>query len=342
MRSVPLGKTGITISEIGFGGIPIIRVNTANSIKILQHAYDQGITFYDTANLYRDSEDKIGQAFAGKRQNVIIATKTIKRDAQSALEQLENSLRMLRTDYIDLYQMHQVAQERDYDAALAPGGAYEALLKAKEQGKIRHIGVTSHSLTMAIQLVKTDLFSTIQFPFNFIEDAAKDELHVEAKKRNIAVLAMKPFAGGVIDNAAVAFAFLRQYPDVIPLAGFDSIESVDEIIAIYRQENRVTQRDLEIMDEYRAKLGKQFCRRCEYCQPCPNGVLITPAMGYKLLVSRMSPAVAADFAKVVMESVPLCTECGDCISRCPYELPIPEMLKEHYALYKLHCGKQTI
>lgn len=336
MKTVTLGKTGLTISEVGFGGIPIIRVDTANSIKILQHAYEQGITFYDTANLYRDSEDKIGQAFAGKRQNIVIATKTIKRDTKSALEQLENSLRMLRTDYIDLYQMHQVAQEKDYDAALAPGGAYQALLKAKEQGKIRHIGVTSHSLTMAIKLVKTDLFSTIQFPFNFIEDAAKDELHVEAKKRNIAVLAMKPFAGGVIDNAAVAFAFLRRFPDVIPLAGFDSTGSVDEVVSFYRQENKVTSRDLEIMDEYRAKLGKQFCRRCEYCQPCPNGVFITPAMGYKLFVSRMSPAVAADFAKGAMESVPSCTECEECISRCPYELPIPTILKDNYALYVTH------
>jgi len=336
MRMVKLGKTGLTISEVGFGGIPIIRLDTATAVKVLRHAYEQGITFYDTANAYRDSEDKIGLAFDGIRHNVILATKTIKRDAKSATEHLENSLRLLKTDYIDLYQLHQAAQEKDWDAAAASDGVFEAVVRARDQGKIRFIGVTSHSLTMALKLVKMGFFSTVQFPFNFIEDAAKDELHVAALEREMGILAMKPFAGGVIDNATVAFKFLRQYPAVVPIPGFDSVASVDEIVSIYGHDNTVTQKDRGIMDDYRVKLGKQFCRRCEYCQPCPNGVMITTAMGYKLIASRMSPAVSIDFARVAMESIKLCIVCGECVERCPYELPIPEMLKANYDLYETH------
>jgi hypothetical protein len=336
MRMTTLGKTGLIISEVGFGGIPIIRLDTAAAVKVLRHAYEQGISFYDTANAYRDSEDKIGRAFKGIRHNVILATKTIKRDAISATEQLENSLRMLRTDYIDLYQLHQVAQGKDWDAAAASDGVFEAVARARDQGKIRFIGVTSHSLPMALKLVKTGVFSTVQFPFNFIEDAAKDELHVAAFEREMGILAMKPFAGGVIDNASVAFKFLRQYVGVVPIPGFDSVASVDEIVSFYGHDNIVTQQDLEIMDDYRIRLGKRFCRRCEYCQPCPNGVMITTAMGYRIIASRMSPAVAVDFARLAMENIKLCAECGECVERCPYELPIPEMLKANHDLYESH------
>jgi len=336
MRMVKLGKTGLTISEVGFGGIPIIRLDTATAVKVLRHAYEQGITFYDTANAYRDSEDKIGLAFDGIRHNVILATKTIKRDAKSATEHLENSLRLLKTDYIDLYQLHQVAQEKDWDAAAASDGVFETVVRARDQGKIRFIGVTSHSLPMALKLVKMGFFSTVQFPFNFIEDAAKDQLHVAALEREVGILAMKPFAGGVIDNATMAFKFLRQHPAVVPIPGFDSVASVDEIVSIYGHDNIVTQKDRGIMDDYRVKLGNQFCRRCEYCQPCPNGVMITTAMGYKLIASRMSPAVSVDFARVAMESIKLCIVCGECVERCPYELPIPEMLKANYDLYETH------
>jgi predicted aldo/keto reductase-like oxidoreductase len=342
MRLVELGSTGLMITEVGFGGIPIIRLDIATAVDVLRRAYEKGINFYDTANAYRGSEDKMGRAFEGMRHSVIFATKTLKRDAKSAAEQIENSLRLLRTDYIDLYQLHQVAQEKDWNAVTAHDGALEAVVRAKEQGKIRFIGVTSHSLPMAIKLVKTGLFSTIQFPFNFIEDAAKDELHIAAVERGMGILAMKPFGGGVIDNASVAFKFLRQYPEVIPIPGFDSVESVDEVVSIYGQENVVTQKDLELMDDYRIKLGNRFCRRCEYCMPCEQGVRITPGMNYNLVASRMSPAVSVEFARIPMESIKLCTACGACVERCPYELPIPKILKAHYDLYEAHRAEAGV
>jgi predicted aldo/keto reductase-like oxidoreductase len=339
VQYITFGRTSLKISEVGFGGIPIIRLTMNTAVEVLRRAYDRGITFYDTANVYRDSEEKFGFAFHGMRDNVVIATKTMKRDAQGAMKDLENSLRMLRTDYIDLYQFHQIAQEKDLTAVTASGGALEAAVKARDEGKVRFIGVTSHNLSMAVKLVKTGLFSSIQFPFNFIEDAAKDELHSAAREMGLGILAMKPFAGGMIDNANIAFKFLRQYPDVIPIPGCDSVDSVDEVVSFYHSPNIVTERDTRIMDKFRTELGKQFCRRCEYCQPCPNGVMITMAMGYKIIASRMSPAVSVEFSRAAMESVKLCDECGTCIERCPYELPIPEMLKSSYDLYEQHLAE---
>jgi uncharacterized protein len=333
MKYLEFGKTGMKVSEIGFGGIPIIRLSKEEAVSVLRRSLDRGITLYDTANAYRDSEEKIGAAFRGIRDQVIIATKTLRRDAASATEQLENSLRMLQTDYIDLYQLHQVAKEEEYQAISAPGGALEALLKAKEAGKVRHVGITSHSLQMAVKLVKTGLFSSIQFPFNFIESDASRELLPLASEHGMGFLVMKPFAGGVIDNAEIAFKFLRQYPDAIPIPGYDSEEKIDQIVSIYDRENLVAEQDLALMDEYRQKLGKAFCRRCEYCMPCPNDVKITMAMGYPIFVSRMGAKVATQFARVPMDSVATCTECGECLPRCPYELPIPEVLKRNYALY---------
>jgi hypothetical protein len=336
MNYIDLGKTGLKISAVGFGGIPIIRLQTDEAVKVLRHAYHQGITFYDTANMYRDSEAKIGQALSHVRDKIMIATKTTQRNAAGFRQHLEGSLKMLKTDYIDLYQFHQVANDEEWGKITKDSGAWGEADKAKQEGKIRFLGVTSHNLPMAIKLAKTGLFSTVQFPFNLIEQEAKDELHQYCRDNGIGNIVMKPFAGGVIDNAAIAFKYLRQFPDIIPIPGFDSVKSVDEIVSIYENKNEITENDLGLMDKYRQELGKVFCRRCEYCQPCPNGVIITPAMGYSIVASRMSPKVSVEFLKVPMESTKLCDECGVCIERCPYDLPIPDLLKKNYDLFEAH------
>jgi len=336
MKYVPLGKTGLTVSEFGFGCIPIIRLPKDESVRVLRHAFERGITFFDTANAYRDSEDKLGAAFAGLRDQVVIASKTLLRSAQGATAHLEQTLRMLKSDYLDLYQLHQIAQEQDWQEVTAPGGALEALARAKEAGKIRHLGVTSHNLEMALRLVETGLFESIQFPFNLIEQGAKDELIGAARDRGMAFICMKPFGGGVIDDAAVAFKYLREHADIIPIPGFESIGQVEEILSIYAEPNLVSEQDLARMESYRGELGKRFCRRCEYCQPCPQGVMITPAMGYPIVANRMSPSVAVEFCQKPMESVLHCTGCGACIKRCPYDLRIPDILKANYAMYEKH------
>jgi len=260
MKKIPFGKTGLMVSEVGFGGIPIIRLDEKAAVTVLRKAYDSGITFYDTANAYRDSEKKIGLALRDVRDKIVLATKSLRREASGVIEHLNNSLRMMQTDYIDIYQLHQISQEKDWETVIGPGGALEAVVKAKEEGKVRYIGVTSHNLDMAIKMVKTGLFSSIQFPFNFIEDAAKDELHNVARDFGLGILVMKAFAGGVIDNARLAFKFLRQYPDALPLPGFDATEQVDEVISFYEQPNIVTGEDLKQMDAYRQELGKHFCQ----------------------------------------------------------------------------------
>ncbi len=338
MRYITLGQTGLKVSEVGFGGIPIIRLSTAEAVMVLRRAYDRGITLFDTANMYLDSEEKMGLAFDGIRSRLVLASKTLKRDRAGAESDIEVSLRRLRTDYIDLLQIHQLSLECDYQAVTGPDGALEAIFRARQDGKIRHIGVTSHSIEMAIKLVKTGLFSTVQFPFNFIESKPVEELHPVARQEAIGILAMKPFGGGVLDSAELCFKFLRQFTDVIPLPGFDAVGQVDQIAAIYETENTVSPEDLAAMERYRTELGQQFCRRCEYCQPCEQGVMITSAMNYPIIARRMSEAKAAGFAAKIMESVRNCTECGECVNRCPYNLPIPEMLKKHLAFYEQHTA----
>jgi aryl-alcohol dehydrogenase-like predicted oxidoreductase len=336
MRYRVLGKTGLVVSEVGFGAIPIIRLSFDEAVRVLHRALDRGVTFYDTAHMYVDSEEKIGQAFDGLRQRVVLASKTLKRDRRGAREDLELSLRRLRTDYLDLYQLHMVSQETDFQTIIGPNGALETVVEAQKQGLIRRLGVTSHSLEMAIRLVQTGLFSTIQFPFNFVEEVAAEQLHPLARERGLGVLAMKPFCGGLVENARVAFAFLRQFPEVIPLAGWDSEARVDEVMDLYETENVVTPEDLAAMARYREELGEQFCRRCEYCQPCPQGVMVTPAMLYGIVAHRMGPAKAAAFAAKSMESVRLCESCWECAARCPYKLPIPDILQKHLKMYEEH------
>lgn len=338
MRYVILGKTRLEVSEVGFGAIPIIRLSISDAVTVLRRAYDRGITLFDTANMYLDSEEKIGQAFDGLRNKLVIATKTIKRDRAGAEADIDLSLRRMRTDYIDLFQLHQMSLESDYEKATGPDGVLEAVYQAREAGKIRHIGVTSHSIEMAAKLVRTGLFSTIQFPFNFIESRPVEDLHPVAREEGMGILAMKPFGGGALDNAELCFKFLRQFPDVIPLAGFDEVGQVDQIAAIYKTENGMLPEDLAAIERYKTELGQRFCRRCEYCQPCEQGVMITPAMNYPIIARRMSGAKGAGFATKAMESVANCTECGECVTRCPYGLPIPEMLKENLELYERHAA----
>jgi len=336
MKYLELGQTGLTVSEVGFGCIPIIRLSSKEAIDVLSYGFDRGINFFDTANAYRDSEQKIGMALRGHRHEIVLATKTGKRDAAWAALHIENSLRMLQTEYIDLYQFHQVSKKEDWEAIIAPGGAMESVLKAKEQGKIRNIGITSHSYSMSLEYIKTGLFATIMFPFSFIEEKAAGEMLDLSQEKKMGFLAMKPFGGGVIDNAALAFKYLRQYPEAIPIPGFDCREYIDEVLTMYEQPNMITEEDKASMEKYRQDLGSGFCRRCEYCQPCPNGVMITAAMAYPHVAKRMSPAVSVEFSKNAMDSVPKCINCGECIKRCPYELPIPELLNRNYEMYNEH------
>ncbi len=334
MRSMRLGRTGLMVSELGFGGIPIIRLDFDDAVAVVRHCYERGITFFDTANVYGNSEKKIGAALESVRDKVFLATKTLMRDAENAADHVGYSLENLKTDCIDLYQTHNIANKEMLDTILAPGGAYETLAKAREAGKIRFIGFSSHSIPTAIEACRTGKFDTVQFPFNFIERDPADELFKVAEQMDMGIIAMKPLGGGLLERADLCFKFLQQYRNVVPIPGIQAKEEVDEIVALYDSPAPLTDADREEMDKIRADLGTRFCHRCEYCQPCKNDVKVPGVLNFRSVMKRMMPAAAIAMASAAMESVENCDECGECIEKCPYDLPIPDLLKENLALYK--------
>ena len=334
MNTVKLAGTDLEISEVGCGGIPIIPLPKNEAVSVVQYCFDLGITFFDTANMYATSEEKMGTALEAVRDKVVIATKTAQRDAKGAAAHIDQSLQLLKTDWIDIYQLHNVSNEEALEKVLAPQGAYEAVSKARDAGKIRFIGISSHSMTTAMEALKTGLFQTLQFPFNFIENDPANELFPFARRNNIGIIGMKPLGGGLLENAKLCFGFLQQHPYVVPIPGICAKKEADEIIALYRHPQPLSPSDLKEMKKIRDDLGKQFCHRCEYCMPCEQGVLIPSVLIFKAAAKRLSPEVVSAWLGKAMESVAQCIECGQCEEKCPYSLPIADLLKENLALYK--------
>jgi predicted aldo/keto reductase-like oxidoreductase len=274
MQTVRLGKTDLMVSQVGFGGIPIIPLSVEDGVAVVRHCFERGITFFDTANMYGDSEKKIGIALESVRDRVVIATKTLERSAEGAAKHIAFSLDNLKTDYIDLYQLHSISKADEWDALRAPGGALEAVKLAKAEGKIKHIGFSSHDIALAIKICRTGLFTTIQIPFNFIENDPADELFPVAQEMDMGIIAMKPLGGGLLGRADLCFKFLQQYPFVVPDPGIQSADEVDEIIALYDTPRALTAEDNQEIEKIRSQLGKRFCHRCGYCMPCEQGVKI--------------------------------------------------------------------
>ena len=333
MRSTRLGRTGLMVSELGFGGIPIIRLDHDAAVDVVRHCYESGVTFFDTANVYGDSEKKIGAALESVRDKVVIATKTGLREANTAVDHIEYSLENLKTDCLDIYQAHNIGNDETLEQVLGPGGAYEAMAKAREEGKIRFIGTSSHNIQTAIKACRTGKFDTLQFPFNFIERDPADELFKVARDMDMGIIAMKPLGGGLLERADLCFKFLQQHPDVVPIPGIQAKEELDEIVALYENPTPLNDADNGAIEEIRADLGVKFCHRCEYCMPCEKGVTIPGVMSFKSMFKRLAPAAAVGMAYGAMDSVEKCEDCGECVEKCPYDLPIPELLKENLALY---------
>ena len=334
MKSVRLGKTGIQISEVGFGGIPITRLSFDEGVDLVKHCFDQGITFFDTAYAYGDSEAKIGPALEGVRDRVVLATKTLVRDAAGAKAQLEESLSRLKTDHIDLYQLHNISNDESLDKILAPGGAYEAAVQAREEGKIGHIGFTAHNLDIAEKACRTGLFATVQVPFNFIEHDPADKLFPLARENDMGIIAMKPFGGGLLERAELCFGFLQQHGDVIPIPGLQSKQEVDENVRLYEKPRVLTQQDRDEIESIRSELGDRFCHRCEYCLPCPEGVAVWQVLLFKAQTKRFPPEMVMKLSAGPMETAENCIQCEECAEKCPYELPVPEMISESLEQYR--------
>lgn len=332
MEMVTLGTTGITVNKNGFGALPIQRIDTADAVRLLKKAYDAGITYFDTARFYTDSEKKIGAAFEGMRDKIYIATKTMTTTVEGFWEQLETSLRDLRTDYIDIYQFHNPS------FCPKPGdgsGLYEAMEEAKAQGKIRHIGITNHRLAVAREAVESGLYETLQFPFCYLASEQDVELVRMCKDAGMGFVAMKALSGGLITNSAAAYAFESQYDNVLPIWGVQRESELDEFISYIDNPPAMTEEVKAVIEQDRAELAGEFCRGCGYCMPCPAGIEINNCARMSLLLRRSPSALQlTEEVQAKMKKIEGCLHCDQCKSKCPYGLDTPALLAKNYEDYK--------
>lgn len=332
MPTVTLGRTGLQSPKNAFGALPIQRDSKEEAIRILREAYERGFTYYDTARSYTDSEEKLGAAFHGMRDKIILATKTPSKTAAGFWKDLDTSLRLLQTDYIDLYQFHNPA------FLPVPGdesGLYEAMQEAKKQGKIRFIGITNHRLPVAEAAVDSGLYDTLQFPFSYLSDEKEIALVRRCKEKNVGFIAMKALSGGLIQSAAAAYAFMLGYDNVLPIWGIQRMQELLEFAAFNDAPPALDEKLQALIEKDRTELSGNFCRGCGYCQPCPAGIDIPTCARISLLLRR-SPAarwLEPDFQEQ-MARIDDCRHCGHCTSHCPYGLDTPELLRANYEDYK--------
>ena len=341
MIKVTLGTTGITTNKNAFGALPIQRISDEKAVYLLRKAYENGITFFDTARLYSDSEHKVGLAFKGMRDKVFLATKTGATDAEGFWKDLETSLENLQTDYIDIYQFHNPA------FCPKPGdesGLYDAALDAKRQGKIRHIGITNHRLSVAHEAIDSGLYETLQFPFCYLATEKDIELVEKCKEKNMGFIAMKALSGGLITNSAAAYAYLAQYDNVLPIWGVQRETELDEFLSYIDNPPKLTEEIKELIAKDRQELLGDFCRGCGYCMPCPMGIEINNCARMSLLLRRSPSAVQlSPQGQAKMMKIESCIHCNQCKSRCPYGLDTPTLLQKNLEDYKnVLAGKVTV
>lgn len=338
MISRTLGKTGLRVKAIGFGGIPIQRIEQDEVNAIIEAMIDTGINFIDTARGYTVSESFIGNAIGdGKRSNFIIATKSPAKDYEQMKADIESSLSSLKTDYIDLYQCHLVKEMDQYRQILSENGAYKALVEAKEAGKIGHIGITSHSVDLLNEVIDDMPFETIQFPYNIIERQA-EELFKRASQRGIGVIVMKPLAGGALENGELSLKFILNNPNVsVVIPGMDKVTQVYENSNVAKMDLTLTDSEKEEIENIRTTLGETFCRRCGYCLPCVKGIDIPTQFileGYLTRYNLKTWAIERYYGMDIKSTD--CIECGECEPRCPYDLPIRKMLRNVTDQFEVH------
>lgn len=326
MEYTTLGKTGLKISRVGFGGIPIQKVDAATTRRLMERLVEKGVNYIDTARGYTVSEAYLGEALQGLRDQFVIATKSMARTKEAMEKDIAISLGNLRTDYIDLYQVHNPTPA-DLEQVAAPGGALEALQEAKAAGRIGHIGVTAHTAAVFERALEMDWVETVMFPYNIVETQGEALMH-RAAEQNVGFICMKPLAGGAIEDASLAMRFIAGNPDVsVVIPGMYAVEEIDQNIAAAEDASPLTEAELAKIEAIRRELGTQFCRRCNYCQPCTAGIGIS---GIFVLEGYLQRYGLGDWAKqryaATAKKAGDCIGCGVCETRCPYQLPIREML----------------
>ena len=329
-----LGRTGLRVSAIGFGGIPIQRCSAAEAERIVRRAAELGVNFFDTARKYLDSELKIGQALKSCRKEVFLASKSPELTAEGIRKDLEAGLKNLGTDCLDLYQLHNVRGEKKLQTALGPGGALEGLLKAREEGKVRFIGITSHYPATLLKAAPTGFFDTLQFPYNYLEREAEAELLPLAGRLGLGTIIMKPLAGGAFKNAAPALKYLLQQPVSVLIPGPGSPEEAVANCLVGENPVPPTEEEISQLEREAKLIGGTFCRRCDYCQPCPNNLNISMIFNLHAYYTRYGLVEKSSRNYRSMKAnYEQCEQCGECEAKCPYHLPIRKMLKEAHATF---------
>ena len=323
-----LGKTNIEVNKNGFGALPIQRRNEKDSIEILKTAYDNGIDFYDTARFYTDSESKLGKAFKNIRENIYIATKTGMETPEEFWNDLETSLKELKTDYIDLYQFHNISfcpKEEDE--------LYQAMLDAKNQGLINHIGITTHKITIAHEALDCGLYETLQYPFSYLSGAEELKLVEKCKNLDVGFIAMKAMGGGLLKNSKASYAYINQFDNVLPIWGIQHLYELEEFLS-YPADLVLDDNLIGTIENDKNELGDNFCRGCGYCMPCPEDINISLCARMSLWIRRFPTEPNMDEkTQETMKKTLDCLECYACVDNCPYELDIPQLLKDNYDDY---------
>ncbi len=338
MKTLILGKTGLSVTKTSMGCLPLQRCGKEDAVRLLQAAYEGGIRYFDTANAYTDSEEKIGMALSDVRDSIVISTKSAARDRSGVLAHIENSLKMMRTDYIDLFQFHNVPEVPDPED---PNGAYAGAVEAKERGWIRHIGVTTHRVQVAEECIASGFFETLQFPFSYISSERDLALAEKCKAAEMGYIAMKGLAGGMLTNVRACHAFMAQYDNVVPIWGIQTMEELEQWLEAAREDVQMDAELAAYIEKERKELAGSFCRSCGYCMPCPMGIEIRNCARMNRLLRRspwqqyMTPEWQAK-----MEKINDCIGCRSCANKCPYQLDTPNllkyMLKDYREFYESH------
>ncbi|MBY8994404.1 MAG: aldo/keto reductase [Candidatus Heimdallarchaeota archaeon] len=329
MRKIRLGRTNLKVSRVGIGGIPLQRPSEKEAIEVVQHALDNGINIIDTSIGYGESEIRIGKAIVGRRDDVIIITRTSVTDGKRMTEHLEKSMKQLQTDFIDIYEMHNISTAEEYDEVIAEGGSLEAMLKAKEQGKIGFLGFTSHCIETMLKAVKSELFDVILFPFNFVNNEAEEKLVPLTKKLDIGFTAMKPFAGGRLDDVNLVMKYLLQFDNVVPVPGVEKKEEIDQILQIVNGDWEITSTDEQKIANIRKELSDPFCQWCGYCAPgCPQEIYMPLVINAESMWKLWPHESNVKRYKDILVAAKTCTDYGECEEKCPYNLPVRDLMDE--------------
>ena len=340
MKKVRFGKTEMMVSEIAFGALPVQRVSIPEGVKTIRRAFELGINFIDTANSYTDSEEKIGLAIKGMpRDGLVIATKSAASDKKTFMEHIDLSLKRLGTDYIDIYQHHMILNRGNYDAITGEGGAFEALTEAIRMGKVRFPGFSCHNISTAIEIIREGKFSVVQLPLNFVDDDAVKEALPLARERDMGFIAMKPLGGGLLSDVKLAIKYFSQFEGVVPDPGIEKISEIEEIVSVVESGEKLSEEEALAIERIRAEMGSNWCHRCGYCMPCPQNIIVSGALTIESMIKRMPFEQVNSMGKLNMEYARNCTSCRLCVERCPYDLNVPELLKEKLAVWDSFLAK---